>query len=205
MPDPRLGRDGGGRGQAGRCPFPVVRTTGSGCEPGSCRCWGSTPAWRASFTKRSPSPRGVRLVESFPARPARTSSSSTTCTGPTTCCSGSSSTSPTGRRDLPLLIVCTARPELLERACQLDHGGRCTKYSTPSPSDCPGSPTARPTQLISTLLDRAVLPAATPVGRSSSGSAETRCMRRSSSGACGSTVKFAARRRRCCFRTPCRR
>ena len=45
----------------------------------------------------------------------RSCSSSRTCTGPTTACSTSSTTSPTGRPTVPLLIVATARPELLDR------------------------------------------------------------------------------------------
>ena len=46
---------------------------------------------------------------------ARSCSSSRICTGPTTSCSTSSTSSSTGSTGVPLLVVCTARPELLER------------------------------------------------------------------------------------------
>ena len=48
-------------------------------------------------------------------RPTRRCSCSRTSTGRTTRCSPSSSTSPTGPKGVPLLVVATARPELFER------------------------------------------------------------------------------------------
>ena len=47
-------------------------------------------------------------------RAARSSCSSRTSTGRTTRCSSSSTGSSTGRRDLPILVLCTGRPELYE-------------------------------------------------------------------------------------------
>ena len=55
-----------------------------------------------------------RLLEARPSS-GRSCSSSRTSTGPTTGCSTSSTTSPSWATTVPLLIVATARPELLER------------------------------------------------------------------------------------------
>ena len=57
----------------------------------------------------APLPRGARRAAS------RSCSSSRISTGPTMVCSTSSTTSRTGRPDVPILVVGTARPELLDR------------------------------------------------------------------------------------------
>ncbi len=60
--------------------------------------------------------RGLAALLRGARRPrARSCSSSRTCTGPTTACSTSSTTSSTGQPACRCLLVCTARPELLTR------------------------------------------------------------------------------------------
>ena len=108
---PRVGlaRRGGGEARAGGSAR-TIRTA-----PGS---W---PAWRRSSARRRSRPR--RRSRSRPGgasgerwRPSgRRCSCSRICTGPTRRCSPSSSTWPTGREGVPLLLLCTARPELYER------------------------------------------------------------------------------------------
>ena len=110
--DPRVRRSRGRRRQARRRRSPRARSA-TGSVSGCCRCSGSRrprPAEREElFTAWRTVPRA--------ASPTRTrrSSCSRTCTGPTTRCSRSSSTSPTGPKACPLLVVATARPELFER------------------------------------------------------------------------------------------
>ena len=86
----------------------------------------------------------------------RPCSCSRTCTGPTTTCSTSSTTSSDWASGVPLLVVCTARPELLER--RPGWGGGKPNALTLSISPLSDDETAR---LLARLLERAVLPAET--------------------------------------------
>ena len=97
----RARRRRGGRARLGRgAPAAARRARRRRRAGGDARRDASRPGGASS--RRSPSS-------------GRSCSSSRTCTGPTTACSTSSTTSSTGRRGVPLLVLCTARPELLER------------------------------------------------------------------------------------------
>ena len=89
--------------------------TPSGCTLicGRSSCPRATASPAATGAPRRSLPGGAssrRWPRSVPS-----SSSWRTCTGPTTRCSTLSSTSSSGRRESPLLVLATARPELLDR------------------------------------------------------------------------------------------
>ena len=86
----------------------------------------------------------------------RSFSSSRTCTGPTRHCSPSSSISSDWSTGVPLLVLCTARPELYER--HAGWGGGKRNSNTVSLSPLAADDTAR---LLAALLHKAVLPAET--------------------------------------------
>ena len=69
---------------------------------------------RAASGAARPSPPGGASSRRWPSSVPRCSSSRT-CTGPTTGCSTSSTGSSTAPTGVPLLVVCSARPELLTR------------------------------------------------------------------------------------------
>ena len=81
-------------------------------SPTRCARWSACPARRCP--PRTPSRPGGGSCSPWP--PAgRPCWSSRTCTGPTTRCCASSSCSARSVRDVPLLVLCTARPELIDR------------------------------------------------------------------------------------------
>ncbi len=119
------------------------------------------PRARATDAGR-PARRGVRGLAALPrgdrGRSARSSSSSRTCTGPTTACSTSSTTSSTGLSGVPLLVLCTARPELLDAAARLGRRqGRTPRRLSLSPLSDDETAT-----LIDELLGRSALDADAP-------------------------------------------
>ena len=84
----------------------------------------------------------------------RPCSCSRTCTGPTTRCSRSSSTSPTGPRRVPLLVVGTARPELFER-----HPDYAAGLRNANPINLAPLSEEETARLVSALLETTVIPA----------------------------------------------
>ena len=108
------------------------------------------------------------------------------CTGPTTRCSTSSSTSSRGRPDVPLLVLCTARPELLERR---PRWGTSRRHRASSRSR--RSTRRRPMTSLTRCSGQRACPTR-PARRCSRRPRETRCTPRSSS-ACSSTVASLVR------------
>ena len=96
-----------------------------------------------------------RFLETW-RRSGRRCSSSRTCTGRIRPCSRSSSTWPTGREGVPLLLLCTARPELYERHPTFGANARNAQRINLAPLS--EEETAR---LVAALLERTVLPAET--------------------------------------------
>ena len=136
--------------QARRRSFPKG-TSAPGSASACCRCSGSRRPPPPSA--RSCSPPGDGSSNTSPSR-TPPCSCSRTCTGPTTRCSRSSSTSPTGPRRVPLLIVGTARPELFER--HPDYANGLRNATTINLAPLSEEETAR---LVSALLETTVIPA----------------------------------------------
>ncbi len=103
-------------------------------------------------TATSRSPPGGRSSSRSPSA-GRSCSSSKTSTGPTTACSTSSTTSRTGRAGVPLLVLCTARPELFERRPGWGGG----KLNALTLALSPLSNARTPSTLLSLVLARTVL------------------------------------------------
>ena len=139
----------------GRSPPAPARRAGGRAEPAATAATRRSPPGAAS-SRRSPSS-------------ARSCSSSRTCTGPTTACSTSSTTSSTGSTGVPLLVLCTARPELLER--RPGWGGGKPNAATLALAPLSDDETAR---LIAALLDRPLLDGGRRRRRCSTAPAATR-------------------------------
>ena len=115
---PRLRHRPGGRGQAARHRRRPDRRpdrggVGRGARARAGRPGGAGRRRQATATAR-PRPPGGGSSRRWPTS-TRWCSCSRTCTGPTTRCSTSSTTWSTGPTGVPMLVVCTARPELLDR------------------------------------------------------------------------------------------
>ena len=154
--DPRDRRRRRGRGEARagawRTSWPTTtRPTGSRRTCGRSSVSARRRRRRPSAAR--PSPPGGASSRRSPSS-GRSCSCSRTCTGQTTACSTSSTTSSTGPTGVPLLVVCTARPELLER--RPGWGGGKANATTLSLSPLSNDDTAR---LIGSLLEQ---PAARP-------------------------------------------
>ena len=121
------------------------------------------PARRA---RRRQARRGERRTEAFAAwrrflegwpSSTRSSSSSRTCTGRTTACSTSSTTSSTGRRGVPMLVLCDGAPRAARRGLGL--GRRAAER--PDARRCRRSRDAEVARLLALLLDQSMLAAET--------------------------------------------
>ena len=114
--DPRDRRAGGGRAKAAATPSPQLvpeDERGALARGGARALVGLAGDGRRVPERRRTAPGGASSRRSPSAGPA--CSCSKTSTGRTTACSTSSTSSSTGSGSVPLLVVGTARPELLER------------------------------------------------------------------------------------------
>ena len=150
----------------------------------------------AGAARRRPARRGVRRLAAASSRrwpsSVRSCSSSRICTGPTTACSTSSTTSSTGRA--ACRCSCLHRPAGAARAAA---GLGRRQARTRSRSRSRRSRDAETARLVGALLDQALLPAETAGRRCSSAPAATRCTPRSTCGCCDGLLaerRLAARR-----------
>ena len=154
---PRDGLARGDRGEARpRSPRVVptrTRPTGSSVAPATARGPRGGRGTSGADAAARRSRRGGGSSRRSP-RSGRSCSCSRTSTGPTTACSTSSTTSSTGLTDVPLLVVATARPELLER--RPGWGGGKANATTISLAPLSDEDTAR---LVHALLETSVLAA----------------------------------------------
>ena len=129
-----------------------------GWKPSCVHCWASSSAASRPRTGRSRrSPPGGGSWNRWP-RSTRWCWCSRTCTGPTTRCSTSSHQLVEWMSAVPVLVLCTARPELLDRRPGWGGGTDALTISLPPLSE---RDTA---MLIAALLDQVALPAETADG-----------------------------------------
>ena len=149
-------------------------------------------------TERTERERGVRgvapAVRGGAPSSDRSCSSSRISTGPTTACSTSSTTSPSGSTTVPLLIVATARPELLDRRPGWG-GGKRNAFDA---LDRRAQRRARPPMLLQRLLDRAGPRRRRRSRRCCSAPRATRSTPRSTRGCSPSTTATTSRSPRRC-------